>query len=102
MNVPSSGDWLYSHKEVHQAYANYKLPFYNQVTPERKTIYLQEFGDFNEAFIKELCRFCELFYPKLIVKCLPVLKFETELSQIKKRKNVYGDQFLAQDILAYM
>jgi archaemetzincin len=36
------------------------------------------------------------------VKCLPVLEFETELGQIKKRKNVYGDQYLAQDILAYM
>ena len=33
MNVPSSGDWLYSHKEVHQAYENYKLPYYNKVTP---------------------------------------------------------------------
>lgn len=66
------------------------------------TIYLQEFGEFNQDFIKSLCKFCELFYPKLLVKCLPVLNFETELSAIKKRKNVYGDQYLAQDILAYM
>ena len=66
------------------------------------TIYLQEFGEFNQDFIKSLCKFCELFYPKLLVKCLPVLKFETELSAIKKRKNIYGDQYLAQDILAYM
>jgi len=38
----------------------------------------------------------------MIVQTLPVLKFETELQTIKKRKNCYGDQFLAQDILAYM
>jgi hypothetical protein len=41
MNTPENGDWLYSHKEAHQTYDNYKLPYYNQVTPERKTIYLQ-------------------------------------------------------------
>lgn len=52
MNVPNSGDWLYGHKEVHQAYDNYKLPYYNKVTPERMTIYLQEFGQFNQDFIK--------------------------------------------------
>ena len=36
------------------------------------------------------------------MKCSPVLKFETELGSIKKRKNSFGDQYLAQDILAYM
>lgn len=38
----------------------------------------------------------------MLVKCLPVLEFEKELANVKKRKHTYGDQFLAQDILAYM
>lgn len=52
MNKPEAGDWLYGHPEKHQAFADYKLPNYNQVTPDRKTIYLQEFGHFNKDFIK--------------------------------------------------
>ena len=43
-----------------------------------------------------------MFYPTLHVKCSPVVNFETELGSIKKRKEAYGDQYLAQDILAYM
>lgn len=41
MNKPDQGDWLYGHPEKHQAFADYKLPNYNEVTPDRKTIYLQ-------------------------------------------------------------
>ena len=33
MNIPSSGDWLSEHKEVHQAYYHYRLPYYNKVIP---------------------------------------------------------------------
>lgn len=102
MNKPSPGDWLHSHKENHQAYDCYKLPLYNEVTPQRKTIYLQQFGKFNLDFIKQLCNFCSVFYPKMEVKTLPILEFEKELATIKKRTNYYGSQYLAQDILAYM
>jgi hypothetical protein len=75
MNTPEPGDWLHGHKEVHQAYANYKLPYYNEVTAERNVIYIQEFGKFNKDFIKELTDFCSVFYLTLKVKCLPPLDF---------------------------
>lgn len=38
----------------------------------------------------------------MLVACLPVLDFDVELKEIKRRKNYYGNQYLAQDILAYM
>lgn len=73
MNKPEPGDWLHGHKENHQSFDCYKLPNYNEVTPERKTIYLQQFGAFDKQFINDLCGFCSVFYPKMEVKALPVL-----------------------------
>ena len=47
MNKPQSGDWLFSQKQKGQPFADYKLPYMNQVTNQRKTIYIQPFGKFN-------------------------------------------------------
>ncbi len=38
----------------------------------------------------------------MLVKRLPVIDFEKELRNIKKREGYYSDQYLAQDILAFM
>ncbi len=38
----------------------------------------------------------------MLVKRLPVIDFEKELRNIKKREDYYSDQYLAQDILAFM
>lgn len=35
LDVPKPGDWLFGSKEAHQSFQNYRLPFYNSVTPER-------------------------------------------------------------------
>jgi hypothetical protein len=41
LEIPKPGDWLHGSKEVHQSYSSYKLPHYNPVTPDRRTIYIQ-------------------------------------------------------------
>ena len=41
LETPKPGDWLSGSKEAHQSFSNYRLPFYNPVTPERNIIYLQ-------------------------------------------------------------
>lgn len=99
---PEPGDWLHSQKEKPQPFENYKLPYVNFVTPEKKTIYLLPFGKFNAKFMDRLVAFCGVFYPGTLVKVLPEQDLLKEIPNITKRKNTFGDQFLCADILTYM
>lgn len=102
MPTPESGDWLFSHKQKPQPYDAYKTPYINFLTPEKKTIYLLPFGKFNKDFMDKLVMFCAAFYPNTLVKILPEQDLMKSIPNIRKRKNVYGDQYICDDILAYM
>jgi hypothetical protein len=85
MRMPLSGEWLFSMEERHQAYSDYKLPFYNPVTPQRKIIYIQPFDEFDKVFIDKLSRFCEAFYFTLTVRCLPPININEKYPSITTR-----------------
>jgi hypothetical protein len=68
---PEPGDWLYNQKEKPQPFENYKLPYVNFLTPEKKTVYLLPFGKFDGKFMNRLVVFCGMFYTGTIVKILP-------------------------------
>lgn len=85
MGIPNSGDWLYSMQERHQAYSDYKLPFYNPVTPQRKIIYIQPFDEFDKEFLDQLSKFCEAFYLTLTLKTLPPIIIKEGLADITTR-----------------
>jgi archaemetzincin len=102
MPKPEPGDWLASQKEKPQPFDSYKLPYVNFVTPDKRTIYLQPYGKFNKEFMEKLVAFCEVFYPGTLVKILPEKDLLASIPNIRHRKNCYGEQYVCDDILAYM
>lgn len=52
--------------------------------------------------MSKLVAFCEVFYPGTLVKILPEKDMMTCIPDIRHRKNIYGEQYICDDILAYM
>jgi archaemetzincin len=52
--------------------------------------------------MSKLVAFCAAFYPGTIVKILPENDLLKCIPDIRNRKNIYGDQYLCEDVLNYM
>ena len=50
----------------------------------------------------KLVAFCEAFYPGTLVRILAEKDLLTCIPDIRHRRNCYGEQYLCDDILAYM
>ena len=101
--IPGRSDWLASHPEAGQTYAQYVRSRPNRPRGNQSKIYLQPIGQFNEEQSPELSKlasFAARFFT-LPVEILPTVKV-TELGATTRNRGGGRRQLLSTDILAWL
>ena len=95
---PGPGDWLDSHKEGGQTYAQFVRSRPNLPRGVRRKLYIQPLGDFDKdkaPGIQLLREYTEAYYYPMQVIVLPAIK----LAGIRERENAGQKQLLTTDLL---
>ncbi|MDF1566095.1 MAG: archaemetzincin [Deltaproteobacteria bacterium] len=106
MGAPIPGDWLYEHSEPGQPVAEYLASNPRRPTPERRTLYLQPIGDFDETqqrLIDDTLRWTEAFFG-LPTKLLPPIPLSAVPEEARRVHPSWGvkqldARFLLNDLL---
>eukprot|EP00826_Nyctotherus_ovalis_P035599 TRINITY_DN3069_c0_g8_i1.p1 TRINITY_DN3069_c0_g8~~TRINITY_DN3069_c0_g8_i1.p1 ORF type:complete len:272 (+),score=36.04 TRINITY_DN3069_c0_g8_i1:73-888(+) len=80
-----SGDWLAVHPREGQTFGEYKTSGYNEVTAEKKTIYVNPLQEMDKGFIEACQKLCAAFYYPLNVKVFK--KFDLKSLPVATRIN---------------